>query len=47
MTEKIYPDSGVELNEFVAKNYDKIMNTLSFGLYFRTRLESHFKRSRF
>jgi demethylmenaquinone methyltransferase/2-methoxy-6-polyprenyl-1,4-benzoquinol methylase len=33
MTEKIYPDSGVELNEFVAKNYDKIMNTLSFGLY--------------
>ena len=33
MTKKIYPDSGVELNEFVAKNYDKIMNTLSFGLY--------------
>ncbi|HPR58052.1 MAG TPA: class I SAM-dependent methyltransferase [Bacteroidales bacterium] len=33
MTEKIYPDSGVELKEFVAKNYDKIMNTLSFGLY--------------
>ncbi|MEA1874859.1 MAG: class I SAM-dependent methyltransferase [Bacteroidota bacterium] len=33
MTEKIYPDSGVELKEFVAKNYDKIMNTMSFGLY--------------
>ena len=33
MTKKIYPDSGVELNEFVAKNYDKIMNTMSFGLY--------------
>ncbi|MEA2042868.1 MAG: class I SAM-dependent methyltransferase [Bacteroidota bacterium] len=33
MTEKIYPDSGVELNGFVAKNYDKIMNTMSFGLY--------------
>lgn len=33
MTEKIYPDSGVELNDFVAKNYDKIMNTMSFGLY--------------
>jgi len=35
MTKKIYPDSGVELNKFVAKNYDKIMNTLSFGLYQR------------
>jgi len=33
MNNKIYPDSGVELNEFIAKNYDKIMNTLSFGLY--------------
>ncbi|GET28530.1 hypothetical protein [Prolixibacter sp. SD074] len=33
MAEKIYPDSGVELKEFVAKNYDKIMNTMSFGLY--------------
>ncbi len=33
MAEKIYPDSEVELNDFVAKNYDKIMNTLSFGLY--------------
>lgn len=33
MNKKIYPDSGVELNEFVAKNYDKIMNTMSLGLY--------------
>ncbi|NCD41774.1 MAG: methyltransferase domain-containing protein [Bacteroidia bacterium] len=33
MNEKIYSDSGVELNEFVAKNYDKIMNTMSFGFY--------------
>jgi demethylmenaquinone methyltransferase/2-methoxy-6-polyprenyl-1,4-benzoquinol methylase len=33
MSKKIYPDSGVELNKFVAKNYDKIMNTMSFGLY--------------
>jgi demethylmenaquinone methyltransferase/2-methoxy-6-polyprenyl-1,4-benzoquinol methylase len=35
MNKKIYPDSGVELNEFVAKNYDKIMNTISFGIYRR------------
>lgn len=33
MTEKIYPDSGVELTEFTAKHYDKIMNSISFGLY--------------
>jgi len=33
MAEKIYPDSGVELNTFVAKNYDKVMNTMSLGLY--------------
>jgi len=33
MNAKIYPDSGVELNEFVAKNYDKLMNAESFGLY--------------
>ncbi len=32
---KIYPDSGVELNPFVAKNYDKIMNAISFGVYSR------------
>jgi len=30
---KLYPDSGVELSEFTAKNYDKIMNVASFGLY--------------
>ncbi len=35
MNKKIYPDSGVELNEFTAKNYDKIMNTISFGIYRR------------
>lgn len=33
MTDKIYPDSGVELTTFIAKNYDSIMNTISFGLY--------------
>ena len=33
MNEKIYPDSGVELTTFTAKNYDKIMNTMSLGLY--------------
>jgi len=32
---KIYPDSGVELNPFVSKNYDKLMNVGSFGLYGR------------
>lgn len=30
---KIYPDSGVELSEFIAKNYDKVMNIASFGMY--------------
>ncbi len=30
---KHYPDSGVELSEFTAKNYDKIMNIASFGYY--------------
>lgn len=30
---KIYPDSGVELKEFTAKNYDKVMNIGTFGLY--------------
>jgi len=30
---KIYPESGVELTEFTARNYDQMMNTLSFGLY--------------
>ena len=31
--EKLYPDSGVELSEFIAKNYDKVMNIASFGKY--------------
>ena len=31
--EKLYPDSGVELSEFTAKNYDKVMNIASFGMY--------------
>jgi demethylmenaquinone methyltransferase/2-methoxy-6-polyprenyl-1,4-benzoquinol methylase len=35
MTKKFYPDSGVELNGFTAKNYDKIMNIISFGIYKR------------
>ncbi len=32
---KIYPDSGVELNPFISKNYDKVMNIGSVGLYNR------------
>ena len=32
-TKKIYPESGVELNPFMAKNYDKIMTIASLGLY--------------
>lgn len=35
MNKKIYPDSGVELKSFTAKYYDRIMNTMSFGLYHR------------
>jgi len=35
MSDKIYPDSGVELTKFTAKNYDKIMNAISFGIYKR------------
>ncbi|MEA3316980.1 MAG: methyltransferase domain-containing protein [Bacteroidota bacterium] len=31
--DKLYPDSGVELSEFIAKRYDKVMNIASFGLY--------------
>ena len=31
--EKYYPDSGVELSGFTAKNYDKVMNIASFGMY--------------
>jgi len=33
MTKKIYPDSGVELTPFIAKNYDAVLNAASFGLY--------------
>lgn len=33
MENKIYPDSGVELSPFTAKNYDKLMNIVSFGIY--------------
>jgi ubiquinone/menaquinone biosynthesis C-methylase UbiE len=33
MNTKIYPDSGVELSQFTAKNYDKVMNIGSFGMY--------------
>ena len=32
-TDKIYPESGVELSPFSAKNYDKVMNIASLGLY--------------
>ncbi|MCD4782667.1 MAG: class I SAM-dependent methyltransferase [Candidatus Eremiobacteraeota bacterium] len=32
-TKKLYPESGVELNPFMAKNYDNIMNIASLGLY--------------
>ena len=31
--DKLYPDSGVELSPSISKNYDKIMNLASFGLY--------------
>lgn len=30
---KIYPDSGVELRPFTAKNYDQIMNIATLGFY--------------
>jgi len=32
-TDKIYPDSGVELSPFTAKNYDQVMNIASVGIY--------------
>ncbi|NQT26069.1 class I SAM-dependent methyltransferase [candidate division KSB1 bacterium] len=32
-SDKIYPESGVELNSFSAGNYDKVMNIASLGLY--------------
>ena len=31
--EKFYPDSGVEIQGFTAKFYDKIMNIMTFGSY--------------
>lgn len=31
--QKLYPDSGIELTPFLARHYDTIMNTASFGLY--------------
>ncbi len=31
--EKFYPDSGVEIQGFTAKFYDKIMNVMTFGGY--------------
>jgi demethylmenaquinone methyltransferase/2-methoxy-6-polyprenyl-1,4-benzoquinol methylase len=33
MAQKIYPDSGVELTPFIARNYDAVINAASFGLY--------------
>jgi len=33
MNTKLYPDSGVELNPRIAKNYDKVMNIGSIGMY--------------
>jgi len=30
---KLYPDSGVELNPFIAKNYDRVMNAGTLGMY--------------
>ncbi len=32
---KLYPESGIELTAFIAHNYDFLMNTLSFGKYRR------------
>ena len=33
MARKLYPESGVELTPFISKNYDRVMNIGSFGLY--------------
>lgn len=33
MNAKIYPESGVEMNPFTARNYDKVMNIGSLGIY--------------
>jgi Methylase involved in ubiquinone/menaquinone biosynthesis len=32
---KLYPDSVVELTPYIAQHYDRLMNSLSFGLYSR------------
>ena len=33
MNEKNYPELGVELTPFTARNYDKVMNIGSLGIY--------------
>jgi ubiquinone/menaquinone biosynthesis C-methylase UbiE len=33
MQAKLYPESGVELTPFTARNYDKVMNIGSLGMY--------------
>ncbi|HKK41876.1 MAG TPA: class I SAM-dependent methyltransferase, partial [Bacteroidales bacterium] len=33
MNTRIYPESGVELTPFTARNYDRVMNIGSFGKY--------------
>jgi hypothetical protein len=33
MNTKIYPDSGMELRGFIAKNYDAVMNAGTLGMY--------------
>jgi ubiquinone/menaquinone biosynthesis C-methylase UbiE len=33
MQTKLYPESGVELTPFTARNYDKVMNIGSLGMY--------------
>ena len=35
MSNKIHPDSKVELSPLIAKHYDKIMNSITFGKYNR------------
>ena len=30
---KIYPDSGIELNPIISRNYDRVMNFVSMGFY--------------
>jgi ubiquinone/menaquinone biosynthesis C-methylase UbiE len=33
MNKKIYPESGVELTPLIARNYDKVMNIVTVGMY--------------